>query len=55
MHPELLLQVATVVGSCAACYVAIRVDLARLHERVNAAHDEAKRANKRLDDLLRRN
>lgn len=45
--PEWLFQVAGYAASAAAIYAGIRADLARLHERVNGAHQ-------RIDDMMGR-
>ena len=39
-------------GAWVGAYVAIRADLARLHERMQAAHDGVISAHKRIDDLV---
>lgn len=45
--PEWVLQLAGYAVGAAAVYAGIRADLARLHERVNSAHQ-------RLDDWIGR-
>lgn len=40
-------------GAWIGAYVAIRSDLARLHERVAASLDAANKAHERLDDLIK--
>lgn len=39
-------------GTGLGAYVAIRVDLARMHERVNASQAAAKEAHARIDKLV---
>lgn len=54
LMPDWLLQIAGYGVSAAALYAGIRADLARLHERVEAARHAAHAANRRLDDLMNR-
>lgn len=48
---QTLVAVLGAVGACLGAYVAIRADLARLHERVDGALAAATRAHERIDGL----
>lgn len=50
--PDWLMQAAALVGAGVGVYVAIRADLARLHERVARALDESSAAHRRIDGML---
>ena len=52
LTPNFLVQVLIGMGAGVGAYAAIRYDLGRLHEKVQNAHDEAERAQKRIDDLM---
>lgn len=47
----MLIAVLGAVGASLGAYVAIRADLARLHERVDAALVAVTRAHERIDTL----
>lgn len=49
--PEWVVQLAGYGAGAAAVYAGIRADLARLHERVEAAKEAAASAHRRLDGL----
>lgn len=52
MTSEFILQIIVSLCAGAGAYAAIRADLARLHERATIAHDAAKSAHKRIDNLM---
>lgn len=49
MTPEFILQLVATVGAGVGIYAGIRVDLARLHEKVAIAQRSAERAHERID------
>lgn len=52
MTPELWLQLAIAIGSCAATYAAIRADLARAIAKAENAAAAADKAHDRIDRMM---
>jgi len=52
--PEFMLSIVVALASGFGAYAAIRSDLATLHERVAQALKDAERAQKRIDQLPKR-
>ncbi len=44
-----IIQLAVAIGTSVGIYVAIRIDLAILHEKVAAAHEKIKDTNDRVE------
>jgi len=61
MDWSIIINLAVIVGTSVSVYVAIRMDLASMHERIKAADaridvvsKEADKAHDRIDDWYRR-
>lgn len=53
LSPEFVLQCGlAIAGGAISVYVAIRADLARMHERINNAAISAARSHERIDQHL---
>lgn len=48
----LIIQIALYVLTAGAVYGGIRADLKHLHEKADAARESARRAHRRLDQLI---